>query len=554
MAGRVSQGGSAEAPPRVTRTRPVRGSTVQTKIDPGSTPSSAAIGAGTVVRTDADRLSTRTARDSKDLAIVFDQPEPPLAKRRVGQPGGRHVGTNLKYSRAVGQLVGRQMGDNGVRMTGREIRALEMLRDGNRVADSQSPGGYLVASQAGHGFYRVTGATSTNRGGACTCPDFAERSAPCKHMLLVEHWLKAADSSPGLTGSPFKEPPPGRAPIDWTTYNSAQTEEYRLFNVLLHDLSVGVLEPTKDPHRAGRPPIPLREQAFCAVQKSYLGSSCRRSHGFRAEAAKNGFLTTTPYWALPSRFLCRDDVTENLHAMLARSALPLIGLEDRCAIDSTGLRTTRFHSYRKERYEPSRQNIWRKLHALVGVKTHVIPVLEVTDGSANDSPQFRVLLSRAAAAGFAFKEVYADKGYQSRDNFNAAAELQIEPYIPFKRNQTGQSKGSAMFHRMFLFFQYHREEFDRHYGQRAQVESAFGSFKAKFGETLASKNIRAQINEVLSKAIAHNITVLIRQMFEVGIRPEFLGPGRREREIQAPTSTPERPAVEIERSWAGLVH
>lgn len=77
---------------------------------------------------------------------------------------------------------------------------------------------------------------------------------------------------------------------------------------------------------------------------------------------------------------------------------------------------------------------------------------------------------------------------------------------------------------MFLFFQYQREEFDVHYGQRAQVESTFGSFKQKFGETLASRNFTAQLNEVLSLAIAHNITVMVRQMFEAGILPDFLRP------------------------------
>ncbi len=210
--------------------------------------------------------------------------------------------------------------------------------------------------------------------------------------------------------------------------------------------------------------------------------------------------------------------------MLARSAIPLIGLEDKCAIDSTGLRTTRFNYYRQEKYNPSRENAWLKMHALVGVKTHVIPALEVTSGTVSDSPQFPALLKRATANGFHFAEVYADKGYQSRENFNAADQLEIVPFIPFKRNQTGKAGGSPLYHKMFLFFQYQREEFDDHYGQRAQVESTFGSFKQKFGETLASRNFTAQVNEVLSLAIAHNITVMVRQMFEAGIPPDLLRP------------------------------
>lgn len=54
------------------------------------------------------------------------------------------------------------------------------------------------------------------------------------------------------------------------------------------------------------------------------------------------------------------------------------------------------------------------------------------------------------------------------------------------------------------------------------MESTFGGFKQKFGETLVSRNFQAQINEVYCKAIAHNLSILVRQMFETGLLPDFL--------------------------------
>ena len=416
------------------------------------------------------------------------------------------------------------MTDLPSKMVARQVRALEMLRGDVRIGKVLgSEGDYVVPSQSGKGFYRVHVPADPNTAETCSCPDFEERQAPCKHIHLVRMDQRAEEDP---TPSHYSRiPPTASGPKrNWSVYNESQTEEYRLFNTLLRDLSIGFPEPHTDPQRAGRKPIPLRDQAFCAVQRAYLGFSLRRSHGFRAQAAKNGLLSDTPFWAVPSRFLCRQDVTEGLHDMIARSAIPLIGLEDKCAVDSTGLRTTRFNYYRQEKYNPSRENAWLKMHALVGVKTHVIPVLEVTSGTVSDSPQFPALLRRATANGFRFKEVYTDKGYQSRENFSAADQLEIVPFIPFKRNQTGKAGGSPLYHKMFLFFQYQREEFDVHYGQRAQVESTFGSFKQKFGETLASRNFTAQLNEVLSLAIAHNITVMVRQMFEAGILPDFLRP------------------------------
>lgn len=404
----------------------------------------------------------------------------------------------------------------------REVRAIEMLRSGGRVAESKRSGEYLVASQSGNGLYRVRVHAPFGPAESCECPDFQERLAPCKHILFVRHWTREDGPTPV---NPAGQPSHHRATTrNWHLYDQSQTYEYQLFNTLLLDLANGFPEPERDPRKAGRKPIPLRDQAYWAIHREYLGLSLRRSHGLRQNEVALGRVADAHYYALGSHFLCRSDVRESLHDMLARSAMPLIGLENRCAIDGTGLRTTRFNYYRKEKYTPDRENDWQKLHALVGVKTHTIPVLEVTVGSANDSPQFPVLLKRAISLGFQFKEVYADKGYQSRENFRVANECDVLPFIPFKSNQTGRAKGVPIYHKMFHLFQSRRDEFDAHYRQRAQVESTFGAIKQKFSETLASRTFDSQCNEVLCLAIAHNITVLVRQMFESGILPDFLPP------------------------------
>jgi len=73
----------------------------------------------------------------------------------------------------------------------------------------------------------------------------------------------------------------------------------------------------------------------------------------------------------------------------------------------------------------------------------------------------------------------------------------------------------------FHYFQLHRDEFDEHYHKRSNAESTFSAIKKKFGETLKSRKRTAQINEMLCKIIAYNITVLIHAMFELGINPNF---------------------------------
>jgi len=45
--------------------------------------------------------------------------------------------------------------------------------------------------------------------------------------------------------------------------------------------------------------------------------------------------------------------------------------------------------------------------------------------------------------------------------------------------------------------------------------------KSKFGDSVRSKTEVAQVNEVLLKVLRHNICVVIHEMFELGIEPDF---------------------------------
>jgi transposase len=72
-------------------------------------------------------------------------------------------------------------------------------------------------------------------------------------------------------------------------------------------------------------------------------------------------------------------------------------------------------------------------------------------------------------------------------------------------------------------FQNNKEDFLKHYHKRSNVETTFMAIKQKFGETLKSKNTTAQVNELLCKIIAYNITVLISSMYTRKIDVKFSG-------------------------------
>lgn len=96
------------------------------------------------------------------------------------------------------------------------------------------------------------------------------------------------------------------------------------------------------------------------------------------------------------------------------------------------------------------------------------------------------------------------------------------PYIPYKKNATARTGNSVLWKKMFHYIQLNREEFLNHYHKRSNIESTNAAIKRKFGETLKSKNQVAQINELLAKIVAYNLTVVIHEMYENGIKPNFL--------------------------------
>jgi transposase len=432
-------------------------------------------------------------------------------------------------------------------MPTRMVRALEMLRAGVRALETKVPGEYLVPSQSGQGFYRVRGVGIGDLSPACECDDFLDRLAPCKHVYFAQLWILQPGDIPTI---PEHHPSQRRRVVDWPIYNRAQTEEERLIPNLLKELCAGIPEPERNPHQAGRPPTPLRDQYFCAIEKVRSGKGCRRSAYSRVEFVQDGRIDDVPGWTATSDLLRQPEVTPVLLDMVARSVLPLRAIENRCAVDKTGLRTTLFHYYKKERYTPTRENIWLGLHALVGIRTHAILSAEVTAGSAADGPVMPLLLERAAAAGFRLQEILADKAYGSRRNFSVADEYGALLFSPPKSNATGVAKGSPLYHKMYHYFLSDPESFERHYGDRAQAEAAFSSFKQVLGETIRSRTFDAQRNEVLCKVVSHNLRMLVHAMLECGVLPDFLAP-HSPGAVDLPVGLPVEARVKLSENFLG---
>lgn len=109
--------------------------------------------------------------------------------------------------------------------------------------------------------------------------------------------------------------------------------------------------------------------------------------------------------------------------------------------------------------------------------------------------------------------------YSSRNNLQLVANEGGKAYIPFRKNATGKSRGSTLWSKMYHYFQLNRDDFMEHYHKRSNIEATNAAIKRKFGETLKSINPTAQVNELLAKIIAYNLTVVIHEMYENGYNP-----------------------------------
>jgi transposase len=397
-------------------------------------------------------------------------------------------------------------------MDAREIKGLEIART-SRIRKTDR--GWIVPSQNGNGAYLVYNEGMMTR---CNCPDCQLRDVKCKHQFAVQYFEQKVTDQEGNTT--VTKAVRMTYPQNWSAYNEAQSNEIRLFDILLNGLVEGVEEPERK-EGAGRPNLSQKESVFCAVQKVYSQLSQRRAATLYRNAEERKQISHAPHFNAVGKLLNKEEMTPTLNRLLAVSALPLKAVETTFVPDSSGFRTSQFGQYAVEKYGLIKKHKWVKAHVLVGAKTNVIAGAIITEENGADCPQFEPLVMEAHNNGFNIQEIPADKGYLSRDNFNIAKSIGATAYIPFKSNSTDKAKGSLIWKKMYHYFQLNREEFLEHYHQRSNVETTFDMVKMKFGDKLKSKKFIAQKNELLCKLIAHNIVVLIHEMYELGIKPQF---------------------------------
>jgi transposase len=229
----------------------------------------------------------------------------------------------------------------------------------------------------------------------------------------------------------------------------------------------------------------------------------------------------SPHYNSIINYLQRPEMTAILKQLIEKSSLPLKAIETDFAIDSTGFSTKMYKRWLEHKYGSGKKvcRIWLKCSIMCGVKSKIVTSVEITDDYANDSPMLEVLVNNTYK-NFNVKEVSADKAYSSRKNMEIINNIGAIPFIPFRNWSHSDNKGTV-WDKMYHYFSLNRQEFERHYHKRSNVETAFYMIKTKFGSYVRSKKTQSQVNEVLCKILCHNICVLIKEMHELEISAHF---------------------------------
>lgn len=344
----------------------------------------------------------------------------------------------------------------------------------------------------------------------CTCPDHATTGVACKHWWAVE-FATHPEAANDLGVPPLKP----TYSQNWPAYNAAQTTEREQISLLLRALCNGIQEP---PRKRGRPRLSLRDVVYAIVMKVYTTLSGRRASTDIRACAERGLITEAPHYNSVFRYIESEDVTPILRTMVEESAAPLALTERDFAVDSTGFTACTYTRWLAVRGQERREHNWVKCHAMIGVRSHVATAVEVTEQDVGDCPLLPLLVERTRKR-FPIREVSADKAYSSFRNFEVVDDAGAEPYILFKNTVTGKT-GPDIWRKLFGLFLFHREDFLARYHKRSNVEAFFSSVKRKFGP-LRSRSQTAMFNEVYAKILAHNLSMIVHAIHELGVAPKF---------------------------------
>lgn len=268
----------------------------------------------------------------------------------------------------------------------------------------------------------------------------------------------------------------------------------------------------------GRPRIKINDILKCLLSMSYNGGSYRRTQSDIQNMYHNGFISSTPKRSTLCKYMLDPKIKEILERLIVLSARSFIDVEDTVLVDSTWYGNFLPMSGRHKRNVNTMRSYFpldktHKLHVMCFLQSQVIICAKPTIGTVHDSKPFKEMLSETLDNGFKVKRLLADKGYSGKDNMALCEELGIEEvFIDFKKNASLKNPKSFLWKKQLKLYKEHPEIWHEAYRFRVKIEALFSLMKRKGKNYLRCQKSTSRDNEVLLKALWHNLTMISKFM------------------------------------------
>ena len=161
------------------------------------------------------------------------------------------------------------------------------------------------------------------------------------------------------------------------------------------------------------------------------------------------------------------------------------------------------------------------MHTTIGVKSGIVTALNIGINQGKDNKIFREHVDKTSE-NFKVNEWSGDGMYWCKKNCKKVSEKGGKPYFKCKSSWNGKQDGFPSWKEMNKDFVENKEDYDKHYHKRSNVESTNHSKKALHGNSVYSRLPSDRINEETLRWINYNINVLNRAKYEWDINPKFM--------------------------------
>ena len=301
-----------------------------------------------------------------------------------------------------------------------------------------------------------------------------------------------------------------RWPRDEVLYNKVQESEFLNFFEFVRYLTNYVCKERK-----------MKSMIQCLlIWRKFPNLSVRRARGFLLLLRKFNIISVNiPCFKTLSNYNENNSLQIILDKLIEKSSKPLSIIEHDFATDSTGIRTKLFSTWFSLR---CKKRIGRRdhltAHTTIGVKSGTITALNIEIKPGKDNKIFREHVDKTSE-NFKINEWSGDGMYWCKKNCRKVSERGGKPYFKCKSSWNGKQDGFPSWKEMNKDFVENKEDYDKHYHKRSNVESTNHSKKALHGNSVYSRLPSDRINEETLRWINYNINVLNRAKYEWDINP-----------------------------------